>query len=130
MNPRYSNLKPEYPLGICFPISAICITETSPQWSEKRQRNITCLIIYSLLFLLSLFGLRSNPLIIKLNNRIVVESVSRISLNVNPKVRLSNKINFFIFIHVVRFCFGKYKLITLGCNFLGIVPLFFNFVGL
>jgi hypothetical protein len=39
--------------------------------------------------------------LISLNKRIVVESISNTSLKVSPKVRLSDKIYFCIFTHVV-----------------------------
>jgi hypothetical protein len=54
-------------------------------------------------FFPSPLGLRPTPLSMSLNKRMVVESINNTSLNVNPKVRLSDKNDWYLFTRV------KYK---------------------
>jgi len=49
----------------------------------------------------SFFGFLPTPFSTSLNSRMVVESISKTSLKVSPKVRLSDKFYFCIFTHVV-----------------------------
>ncbi len=55
------------------------------------------------------WAFRPTSLRMSLNSLIVVRSIKRTSLNVNPKVRLKDQISFWIFAHIVFMFVQKQK---------------------